>query len=402
MANTFLTPDQIAAEALVLLQSNLVVTRLFSRRYESDLNPGVKVGDTIRIRRRSDGVVDEYNGSTITIRDIVESSTTLVLEKHFDASIRITDKQRTLDLVDFSEQVLAPRMVEMGEKIDTYGLTKLWNLPNTAGVSENVIANPGTAGLLPGQTVANGVADMAKVDKTMNDLKIPLRPRYQIVSTEQKSNLLSVPSFVEVDKAGADDALRMAEVGPLMGISTFLAQNVDTTEHTTGTMESCVTNGALAAGATSVVFDTANGAAVTLKAGDIIEIAGYGNAVVNADVTASASAGTIVIREPLREAVGDGVAITVYDNVAASGGASTFERHGAVFHPDAFAFVSAPLDLPIGAEAAYIPDPATGLSMRAVFDYDRDLKADVLSLDILVGAEMVDGKLGAQVIKNTD
>ncbi len=387
MANTFLTPNIIAAEALVLLQSNLVATRLFSRRYEADLNPGSKVGDTIRLRRRSQGVVDEYTGSSITIRDIEETNINLTLEKHFDASIRITDRERTLDIVDFSEQVLAPRMVEMGEVIDTYALTKLKNIPNVAGPSSAAPA------ALPAS-----IAAMALVEKTLNDQKVPLRPRYQIASTEYKATILGVDSFVEVDKSGADSALRLAEIGPIMGLSTFMAQNVDTSTHTSGTGTTALVDGSgvpLPKGASSIPMDGAAGATDTYLAGDIISIAGYGNVVVAADVTFSGNAGIVTIVEPTREDIADNAVTTMYD-----GGGLDREQHGAVFHPDCLAFVSAPLDLPAGAEAAYIQDPATGLSIRAVYDYDRDLKADVLSLDILVGALMVDGRLGAQIVKD--
>lgn len=387
MANTFLTPDMIAAEALVLLQSNLVSTRLFSRRYEADLNPGTKRGDTIRLRRRSQGVVDEYNGTSITIRDIDETNITLTLEKHFDASIRITDRERTLDIVDFSEQVLAPRMVEMGEVIDAYALTKLADLPNPTGPSEAApVALP------------DSIADMALVEKTLNDLKVPNRPRYQIASTQYKATLLGVDSFVEVDKSGADNALRLAEIGPIMGFSTFMAQNVDTATFTSGTQTTMVVEGGgspIAAGSIAIPYDTGALAAGTLVPGDIVNIAGYGNVVVSTLDTASSNVGVINIKEPLRQDVADQAAAVNYD-----GGANTRALHGAVFHPDAFAFVSAPLDLPTGAEAAYMQDPATGLSIRAVYDYDRDLKADVLSLDILIGAAMVDGRLGGQILLN--
>jgi hypothetical protein len=377
----------IAAEALVLLQSNLVATRLYSRRYEADLNPGMKRGDTIRLRRRSPGVVDEYTGTSIVIRDIDETSISLTLEKHFDASIRITDRERTLDIVDFSEQVLAPRMVEMGERIDSFALTKLADLPNPAGPSESAPA-----------TLPNSIAAMALVEKTLNDLKVPVRPRYQVASTEYKATILGVDSFVEVDKAGADNALRLAEIGPIMGLSTFMAQNVDSTTFTSGTQTSGVVDGSAApvpAGTTSIPYDGGAVASGTLVVGDIVNIAGYGNVVIATLDTASTGSGNIIIKEPLREDVADDAAFTVYD-----GGANTRQQHGAVFHPDAFAFVSVPLDLPVGAEAAYMQDPATGLSMRAVYDYDRDLKADVLSLDILIGAAMVDGRLGAQIIKD--
>jgi hypothetical protein len=390
MANTFLTPDVIAREALVLLQSNLVSQRLFSRRYEADLNAGAKVGDSIRIRRRSDGVVDEYNGTSITVRDIVETNLSLVLEKHFDASIRITDRERTLDLVDFSEQVLAPRMVEMGERIDSYCLTKLTQLPNVAGPSEDAPA-----------ALPNSIGSMALVEKTLNDQKVPLFPRYQIASTTYKATLLSVDSFVEVNKSGATDALRRAEIGEIMGFETFMGQNVPTSTFTSGTQTSAVLdNGAGGntnnqANAISIVVDGAAVATGTLLAGDILSIAGYGNVTVKTPVTFASSAATVAIVEPLRSSLTDNAAVTVYD-----GGGNTRQCHGAVFHPDAFAFVAVPLDLPVSADASYISDPATGLSIRAVYDYDRDRKSDVLSLDILVGAGVVDGRLGAQVVLN--
>lgn len=390
MANTWLEPDVVAQEALVLLQSNLVATRLFSRRYEADLNSAAKVGDTVRVRRRGQGTVQEFTGTEITPTDISETSLSLTLEKHFDATVRITDAERTLSIVDFSQQVLAPFVVEMGERIDSYALTKIRELPTP---------HKDTPGGLP-----NSIAEMALVDKAMNDLKIPLSPRYQIASTEYKATLLGVDSFTEVDKSGASSALRQAQIGEIMGINTFMSQNVltgtgvvgDSTyvTHTAGTLTGTVTAAGVL-GATSLTVTTVGGTGITIYKGDLIDVAGYGYVRAAADSTVGAdTTGTLTISEPLRAAVSAGSAITIFDD----GG--TYQSHGAAFHPDAFAFVSAPLDLPIGAEGSYIQDPATGLSIRAVFDYDRGLKADVLSLDILVGAAMVDGRLGVQIIKS--
>jgi len=385
MANTWLEPDIVAQEALVLLQSNLVATRLFSRRYESDLNSAAKVGDTVRVRRRGQGAVQEFvQGTQPTISDISESSLSLTLEKHFDATVRITDRERTLSIVDFSQQVLAPFVVEMGERIDSYALTKIRELPTP---------HKDTAGGLP-----NSIAEMALVDKALNDLKIPLSPRYQIASTEYKATLLGVDSFTEVDKSGASSALRQAQIGEIMGINTFMSQNVVTSTHTAGFITLGGTPPVTAEGvlgATSLTLTTGAGDNVEINAGDLIDVAGYGYVRAAADANVGASTtGTLTISEPLRAAVTAGAAITIF------GDSGTYQSHGAAFHPDAFAFISAPLDLPIGAEASYIQDPATGLSIRAVFDYDRDQKSDVLSLDILVGAAMVDGRLGVQVVKD--
>jgi len=381
MPNTFLTPSIIAREALLLLESNMVATQLFDRRYTSNFSGEEKVGDTVTIRRRDDATVSEYNGSSVTPQDLTETGVALVLEKHYDATIKLTSTDLTLELQDFSEQILEPNVLQIAETVDAYALTKLKDLPNVFGPSELAV------GALPAS-----IADMASVRKGMNDLKIPMSGRVQIASTEYEQSLLGVDSFVEADKAGSTQALRDASVGRLLGIDTFMDQNVDSSTHTTGaTGESGTVNGALAKGATSMVV-ASFGNAATYLLNDIINIAGYGGVVVAANATMDgAGAGTITFKEPLREAVADSTVITPYETD------DTWEMHGAAFHPRAFAFASVPLALPRGAEAATISD--RGLSIRVVWDYDRNLKSDVISLDVLVGAKMVDGRLGGQILK---
>ena len=48
--NKFLTPDIIARESLMILQSNTVMAGLVYRDYEEEFGPS-KVGDTITIRK---------------------------------------------------------------------------------------------------------------------------------------------------------------------------------------------------------------------------------------------------------------------------------------------------------------------------------------------------------------
>jgi hypothetical protein len=73
MANTILTIDDIAREALMLLRSTLVGVKLFDRRYEANFTGNEMKGDTIRIRRRGSGTVREFT-SSITVDDITESN----------------------------------------------------------------------------------------------------------------------------------------------------------------------------------------------------------------------------------------------------------------------------------------------------------------------------------------
>lgn len=406
MANLFQTPTIIAREALRLLKSNMVAARLFSRRYETEMQPGLKRGDTVKIRRRADAVVDEFS-TTITVRDTQETTIDMVLEKHFDTSFQITSKEQTLDLVSFSQQVLAPKMLALAEKVDTYALSKIKDLPNavgttiTTGVGDNVYTTPGAAGALVATTPGNALGDLASGIRSLDTLRVPMRGRVGIVSPEQAQLLRSAPQFVEVDKSGSDEALREANLGRVLGVNFFLDQNVDTATHTSGTGYDGTTNGAIAAGATSFVFDNMTTAAGTLKVGDIVKIAGYGNVVVAADVTASTGAGTITVKEPFTKAVGDGVAFTVYDN-AGGDVANTRENHGALFHPEAFSLVVVPLDLPEGAPMKeFVRDEETGIAIRLVKSYNLSTKADQMSLDVLVGAAMVQGAMGGQITKST-
>lgn len=381
MANTFLTPSIIAREALMLLESNMVATALFDRQYQAEFSGNEKVGSTISIRRRDRGVVVEYNGTTVTPTDVVETPITLVLEKHFDATIKVTSVDMTLNLQDFSNQVLAPYVLEIAEVVDAYSLTKLADLPNVAGPSETTLS-----------TLPDSIADMAMIDRRLNTLKVPTRGRVQIASPEYKESLLGVTSFVEADKSGSTVALREASLGRIMGFDTFMDQNTPTALHTSGT----ATAGTLSADAlkgASIIAVTGMGNATTLKASDILNLATYGGVVVAADITLNASGqGNVTIREPLRQLVASGSAVTPY------AGTDTWTLHGAAFHPRAFAFASVPLALPRGAAAAANMQDR-GLSIRVVYDYDRNLKSDVISLDVLVGARMVDGRLGAQILK---
>ena len=41
-----------------------------------------------------------------------------------------------------------------------------------------------------------------------------------------------------------------------------------------------------------------------------------------------------------------------------------------------------------------------GLSIRAIRDYDINSKKSIMSLDVLVGAAMIDGRLGARIVRN--
>ncbi len=402
---TILTVDWLAREALLILQNNLVGTLLFDREYDGDFTGNEARGDTIRIRRRDRGNSQEFTG-TISSRRLEESKVDLKLEKHFDASFEITTREMTLDLDDFSAQILEPQVVSIAEDVDAYTLTKLQDLPSFVNVDAGNVPQA-----LP--TASTGLSDLAQARKQMNIQKIPMAGRVGLWDPELEAAWLSVPTFVEANKKGDEGtALREASLGRVLGIDHFMGQNVDgdppLTAPAAADVAGAAVGGEVVGGATVAL--TGLSASTTFVAGTPITIdhtdGGPFNYILAADlVTDMGGAGTATLYDPVTGGIIRGeqlkapvaAADVVTINQATAG--DDYFRRGALFHPRAFAFASVPLAIPPEAEGAVISD--MGLAIRVIRDYDINSKQSVISLDVLVGAKMIQGELGTQYVTAT-
>lgn len=114
MPNTILTPQIIANEALMVLQSNLTMANLVHRDYSKEF---VKVGDTITVRKPATFVAKNFTGQT-EAQDITEGSVTVKMDRFRDITVNVGSKEMTLDIKDFSEEVITPAMQAMAQQID--------------------------------------------------------------------------------------------------------------------------------------------------------------------------------------------------------------------------------------------------------------------------------------------
>ena len=112
--NTFLTPEVVAKEALMVLQSNLVMADLVHRDYAGEF---VSVGDTVSIRKPARFVAKNFTGATEN-QDITETSVPVKLDRFRDVTVAVTSKQMSLDIADFSKQVVEPAMQAIAQAID--------------------------------------------------------------------------------------------------------------------------------------------------------------------------------------------------------------------------------------------------------------------------------------------
>ena len=106
MPNTILTPNVIANEALMVLKNNLVMANLVHRDYENEF---VKVGDTVTARRPSKFVAKNFTGA-VDPQDLNEGGVPVKMDRLRDVTVQITSKEMSLDLRDFSAQVIEPAM----------------------------------------------------------------------------------------------------------------------------------------------------------------------------------------------------------------------------------------------------------------------------------------------------
>jgi hypothetical protein len=208
MANTILTPDIIAREALMVLRNNAVMANLVHRDYSDEFVGAV--GDTITVRKPATFVANEYNGS-INVQDATETGVDVKMDKHLDVSFAVTSKQMAMDIADFSAQLLVPAMQAFADKVDKYliGLE--------AGATNRVTHASG----------AIAPADLIAARKFLTQNAAPLADRRFVVGATAEADLLGNELFVSAEKVGdAGTALREASLGRKFGMDCYVDQNI--------------------------------------------------------------------------------------------------------------------------------------------------------------------------------
>ena len=208
MANTILTPDIIAREALMVLRNNAVMANLVHRDYSEDFVGAV--GDTITVRKPATFVANEYAGS-ITVQDATETAVPVVMDKHLDVSFAVTAKQMTMDIADFSKQLLVPAMQAFADKVDKLLI---------ALESEATSRHPHADGAI-------APADLIAARKFLTENAAPLADRRFVVGATAEADLLGNDLFVNADKVGDNGtALREASLGRKFGMDCYVDQNI--------------------------------------------------------------------------------------------------------------------------------------------------------------------------------
>jgi hypothetical protein len=407
MANTVLTPDIIAKEALMILDNNLVMAKQVHRGHEKEFTSvnGYQVGNTVSIRKPTDFTVRD--GATASNQDVVEGSTSITVDKMKGVDFSFTSTELTLDIKDLSERVIKPAMIQLANQVDRDLMALYASVPNWVGT--------------PGQTI-NSFADFAKGPERADEIALPQEGRSAVLSPADHWGLLGSQTALYMSDV-AKGAYRKGSLGEIGGVDTFMSQNVPT--HTVGAMGgSPLVNGASQNVAYSAAKDTGTqslitdgwtaAAAARVKAGDVFTIANVYdvNPVTKAtlphlkqfrvvsDGSSDASGNlTMTIAPPI---ISSGAQQTVSaapaDNAALTfmGTASTGYRQNLLFHKNAFSLAMVPLVSPPGA-VDVARQSMNGTSVRLIPYYTGSSDTSAWRLDILYGVKAIDPRLAIRL-----
>jgi hypothetical protein len=410
MAQTVLTADIIAKEALMLLDNNLVMAKQVFRGYEDDFSNkvnGYSIGETLSIRKPTEFTVRD--GPTMAVQDVIEGKTTITVDKMVGVDFRFSSKDLTLRIGELSDRVIKPAMIKLANRVDTDLMALYASVPHWVGT--------------PGQTI-NSYTDFAKIPERMDEFAVPQDGRTAVLSPADNWGLIGSQTALYMSDV-AKQAYRQGDLGNLAGVDTFMSQNVPTL--TTGTRTgSILVNGTITSATTdystvkdtmtqSIGMDAFGTATDTIAAGEVFTIDGVWAVnpvtkatlpflkqfVVTAAVAASGSAVTVVAYPALiwsgafqNVAV---VGVTNLNNqpVTFMGSASTNYRQNLAFNKNAFALVSVPLVSPPGAYQVS-RQSYKGTNVRVIPVYDGTNDTSAWRLDLLYGVKAIDPRLAAR------
>ncbi len=393
MANTILTADIITKEALRILHQKLNFIGNINRSYDKSFaNTGAKIGDSLRVRLPNEYTV--RTGAAISSQDSTETKVDLAMGTQKGVDTTFSSKELTLDLDNFSSNILEPAMAVLASAMEADALSMYKDVYQEVDSSGSALSFSG----------------IMNARKKLVDALAPMdNNNCMCLDTQANVDVVDALKGLFQDSASISKQYKTGMLGQTAGFKFY--ENTLAPVHTAGSATALyVVDGAAQTGA-ALTVKTGTG---TVKEGDVFTIAGVYR------VHPETKATTVTLQEFAITADGAGGAgdfaispaiITsgAKQNVtgsAADGAAINF--HGTIstatnislgFHKDAFAFVTADLMMPNGVDfsARNVYD---GISMRIVRQYDINTDTFPCRLDVLYGYKTIRPQLAARIASN--
>ena len=392
MGNSLLTIDMITRKALEILENNLVITRNVNRQYDDSFAvEGAKIGSTLRIRLPDRALVTD--GAALQVQDDNEQFTTLTVASQKHIGVNFTSAELTMQLDDFADRVLKPRISQLAASIDA----------DVAGAYKSIYSSVGTPGTTPATSLV-----LLQGQQKLNEFAAMMPNRYATVNPAANAGLVEGMKglFNPVDTVSRQFKNGMMGEGVLGYEEINMSQSIQQFTTGTRTATGATVNGDATEGATSIVLASA-GNAKTYVVGDVFTIADC--YAVNPQTrqstgslqqfvvteAATSSAGGVVTLKISPAIYSPANALATVNTLAINGkaltfvgGVSTTYPQNLIYHKDAISFATADLLLPNGVDMAS-RQVHNGISMRVVRQYDINNDRMPCRIDVLYGYSVI-------------
>lgn len=396
--NSLLSPTIITREALRILHANLNFISNIDKQYDdkfanAEASPSGKIGPSLTIRRPNRYTV--RTGNVLQVQDTVEDSTVLTVSTQKGVDTVFSTKDLTLTIDEFSKRYLEPAISVLATNIESDALSMVKDVYNAVDDNANALT----------------YKDIALGRKTLNLYLTPPTERCGILNPSHVVSFLdAIKGFFNPQESVAKPYLT-GKIGRVNSIDTY--ENTVLNKFQTGTAAATTLYVISGANQTGASVTVGTGTTTFLK-GDIVTLAGC-NAVdpetkadrgflqqfvITADSGASATSlaisPSIVITGPTQNVT---ASPTDTGNVLkVGGGASALYAQSVLFHPEAFAFVSADL-IDVSKFGAWgARQVMDGISMRIARQYDIVNDAIPCRIDVLYGYKTIRAQLACRVI----
>ena len=401
MANSLLTIDMITRKSLEILENNLVVTRNVNRQYDNSFAvEGAKIGSTLRIRLPDRALVTD--GAALQVQDDTEQYTTLAVASQTHSGINFTSAELTMQLDDFADRVLKPRISQLAASVDA----------DVASAYKSIYNSVGTPGTTPSTSLV-----LLQAQQKLNELATPMSPRYATVNPAANSGLVEGMKgfFNPTGTISRQFKTGMMGEGVLGYDEVNMSQSIGV--HTTGNFPASpiVATTVSTQGQATLDISFTSGTKTVLK-GDVFTIAGVYSVnpqtrqstgslqqfVVTADASVtSGTTMTLSISPALYTAVHalatiDAFPVATTGTITFNGSASTGYPQNLVYHKDAITMATADLLLPQGVDMAS-RQVHNGISLRVVRQYDINNDRMPCRVDVLYGFGVIRAAMAARM-----
>ena len=392
MANSILTIDMITRKSLEILENNLVISRNVNRQYDDSFAvEGAKIGSTLRIRLPDRALVTD--GAALQVQDDNEQFTTLTVSSQKHIGVNFTSAELTMQLDDFAERVLKPRVSQLASSVDA----------DVATAYKGIYNSVGTPGTVPSTSLV-----LLQANQKLNEFATPMNPRYATVNPAANAGLVEGMKGLFNPTGTISRQFKNGMMGEgILGLDEInMSQSI--VQHTTGVTPTApiVATTVTAQGATSLAISFTSGSP-TFKIGDVFTIANVfavnpqtrqttgslQQFVVTADVTVSSGTTATLSISPAIYTSTNALA-TVNSFPASSavltflGGSATAYPQNLIYHKDAITLATADLLLPQGVDMAS-RQVHNGISLRIVRQYDINNDRMPCRIDVLYGFNAV-------------